>query len=56
MLALSDADGEDNETWEDLLEMEESVWDPHAGQGTGPALLLLNTCYKNHSLKTEKLR
>ncbi|CAL8465302.1 g4837 [Coccomyxa elongata] len=33
MLALSDADGEDNETWEDLLEMEESVWDPHAGAG-----------------------
>lgn len=33
-LAYRDADDEEEETWEDLLEMEENVWDPHAAQGT----------------------
>ncbi|KAK9903571.1 hypothetical protein WJX75_009100 [Coccomyxa subellipsoidea] len=31
-LAYRDADDEEEETWEDLLEMEENVWDPHAAQ------------------------
>ena len=36
-LAYRDADDEEEETWEDLLEMEENVWDPHAAQGTDDA-------------------
>lgn len=59
MLTLSNADGDDRETWEDLLEMEESVWDPHSGQGMGRTSFLLVICYKTKSepfLKTEKLR
>ncbi len=45
ILALNDADADDYESWEDLLEMEESVWNPHSGEGMCRASFSLDTCY-----------